>query len=94
VVAKMFLNKEEVKKLMQEKANGNYHEFARQLNIDVAQLHRVLNTKSKAGPKFLGRFMRYCLENDLDFSLYIFLDEPLHACNTRKMANLDSQLTY
>ena len=66
---------------MQEKANGNYHEFARQLGIDVAQVHRVLNRASKAGPKFLGRLMQYCLENNLDFHQYIFLDDPLHGCN-------------
>ena len=77
----MFLNKEKVRELMQKKAKGNYHEFARQLNLDVAQVHRVLNTTAKAGPKFLGSLMKYCQENGLDFKQFIFLDEPLHECN-------------
>ncbi|SFH22183.1 hypothetical protein SAMN05660649_04318 [Desulfotomaculum arcticum] len=80
----MFLNKEKVKKLMSIHAEGNYHEFARQLEVDVAQLHRVLNTKSVAGPKFLGRFMKFCKKNGLDYNEYIFLDKPLHVCSGGK----------
>ncbi|CEP67105.1 Uncharacterized [Moorella glycerini] len=80
----MFLNKIRVKELMQEKANGNYHEFARQLDVDVAQVYRILTKNSKAGPKFLGRFMRFCQDNGLDFRQYIFLEEPLHICNNTK----------
>jgi hypothetical protein len=78
----LFLNKEKVRKLMDEKANGNYHEFSRQMGVDVSQLHRVLNTGSKAGPKFLGKLMRYCQDNNLNFKDYIFLEQPLHACNS------------
>lgn len=77
----MFLNKMKVKALMQVKCNGNYHEFARQLNIDVAQVHRVLNTDSNAGPRFLGQFMKYCQQHGEPFNDYIFLDSPLPACN-------------
>lgn len=77
----MFVNKEKLRGLMKKKADGNYNEFARQLGINVAQLYRVLNTNSKAGPKFLGRLMLYCQVNDLEFKQYIFLEEPLHACN-------------
>ncbi len=68
----MFLEKEKVRELMVTKANGNYHEFSRQLGVDVAQLHRVLNTGSNAGPKLLGKLMIYCQENNLDFNDYIF----------------------
>ncbi|RKO65756.1 hypothetical protein [Desulfofundulus salinus] len=86
----MYLNKEKIKELMQVKAGGNYHEFARQLRIDVAQLHRVLNTQAKAGPKLLGCFMRYCQDNGLDFKQYIFLEEPLHVCNSSQTTVLDT----
>jgi hypothetical protein len=77
----MFINKDKVKELMDREANGNYNEFARQLQIDVAQLHRVLNTESKAGPKMLGKLMIYCNDRNLDFNEYIFLEPPLTACN-------------
>lgn len=80
----MFLNKEKVRELMNNKANGNYHEFSRQLGVDVAQLHRVLNTESKAGPKLLGKLMKYCQKRNLDFYSYIFLECPFHACNEIK----------
>lgn len=81
----MYLNKERVRALMDEKAEGNYHEFARQLDLDVAHVHRVLNANSKAGAKFFGKLMRYCQKNGLDFQHYIFLEEPLHACNSKRL---------
>ncbi|ATO38723.1 UNVERIFIED_ORG: hypothetical protein BDK47_110123 [Anoxybacillus amylolyticus] len=77
----MYVNKDKVKVLMEERANGRYRKFARMLNLDVAHLYRVLNSKSMAGPKFLGRLKKYCDENGLDFEEYIFLDDPLHAVN-------------
>lgn len=77
----MYLNKSKIRILMDSNADGSYREFARQLGIDVAQLHRVLNTESNAGPKFLGKLMVYCEKNNLKFNEYIFLDKPLHTCN-------------
>lgn len=77
----MYLNKQRVRELMRDYADDNYHEFARQLQVDVAQVHRVLNTESKAGPKLLGNLMKYCQSHKLDFNHYIFLEQPLHTCN-------------
>ncbi len=77
----MFLNKEKIKDLMYSRANNNYHEFARQLGVDVAQIHRILNTDCQAGPKFLGRFKVYCNTMDINFDDYIFLDKALPANN-------------
>jgi hypothetical protein len=71
-VKELFLIKEKVRELMAANANGNYNEFSRQLGVDVAQLHRVLNTDSNAGPKLLGKLMIYCQKNNLDFNSYIF----------------------
>ncbi len=89
----MFLNKPKVKELMVIKTkndkypNGNYHEFARKLNVDVAQLHRILNRSiNKAGPEFLGKFMKYCQDEGLDFNEYIFLESSLHAGNEQAAA--------
>ncbi len=68
---------------MKKMSGGNYREFARQLGVDVAQLHRVMNTDSNAGPKFLGKFMIYCNHHQINFNDYIFLDKPLHANNKK-----------
>lgn len=77
----MYLNKRKVKTLMEKEAGGNYREFARQLGVDVAQLHRVLNTESKAGPKLLGKLKLYCDNKGFKFDDFIFLNEPLHVSN-------------
>lgn len=77
----MFLNKSKIRELMNEKANGVYHEFARQMDVDVAQIHRILNTNSEAGARFLGRFKIYCDANNINFNDYIFLESPLHGGN-------------
>ncbi len=78
---KVYIDKDKLKGLMEERANGGYRKFARMLGLDVAHLYRVLNSNSMAGPKFLGRLKKYCDENGLNFEEYIFLDDPLHAVN-------------
>lgn len=70
----MYLKKDRVRQLMALKAKGNYNEFSRQLGVDVAQLHRVLNTESNAGPKLLGKLMVFCKTNNLEFNDYIFFE--------------------
>lgn len=78
----MYLNKSKVKDLMATNADNNYHKFARLLGVDAAQIHRILNTNSQAGPKFLGRFKAYCDRINISFDDYIILDEPLPTDNT------------
>ncbi|NLV16068.1 MAG: XRE family transcriptional regulator [Syntrophomonadaceae bacterium] len=78
----MYLNKKKIRTLMVTKADNNYHKFAHQLGVNVAQLHRILNTNSQAGPKFLGRFKSYCDDAHISFEDYIFLEEPLTVNNT------------
>lgn len=87
----MFVNKDKLKELMAIKTgdsrypNGNYNMMARELGVDVAQLHRVLNSsKHKAGPEFLSRLAKYCLKEGLNCNDYIFLDEPFHGSNGEK----------
>jgi hypothetical protein len=84
----MYVNKKKLRELMILKTgnlkyiNGNYHRFAKQLGVDVAQLHRVMNHPAhNAGPKFLSKLVRYCQKEKLDFQEYIFLDQSLHICN-------------
>lgn len=78
----MYLNKTKLFELMNEKCEGNYNAFARELGVNVAHLHRFLNTAgSEAGPKLLGAVARYCEKLGLDYRQYIFLEKPLTACN-------------
>ena len=78
----MFVDKEKLRELMiKETANekhpkGNYNEFARRLGVNVAQLHRTINTDSVAGPVFLGRLKLFCESKGLNFDDYIFLEQP------------------
>lgn len=79
----MYLNKEKLVNLMVEKCDGNYNAFARELEVNVAHLHRFINTKeSVAGPKLLGAVARYCEKLGLDYRDYIFLSKPLTVCNS------------
>jgi hypothetical protein len=84
----MYVNKIKLRDLMISKTGnakyikGNYHMFAKQLGIDVAQLHRVMNNPGhNAGPRFLSQLVKYCQKENLDFREYIFLERPLHTCN-------------
>jgi len=77
----MKLRKDKVCELMVTYADDNYHQFARLLSLDVAHVHRTLNKKSNAGPKFLGALMVFCNDYGLNFQDYIFLEQPLTACN-------------
>ena len=67
----MYLNKMKLKSLMDKEADGNYNKFARMLNVDVSQLHKIINSSSNAGPKFLEKLMAYCQQNNLDFFEYL-----------------------
>lgn len=78
----MYLNKEKISQLMNEKCDGNYNAFSRELGVNVAHLYRFLNTaESEAGPKLLGAVAKYCERRGLDYREYIFLDKPLTVCN-------------
>ena len=71
----MRINKEKVIALMNEYAKGNYNEFARMLNLNVAHVYRTLvHENTKAGPKFLGALISFCETRDLDYKDYIFLN--------------------
>lgn len=70
----LYLDKLKLRKLLKEKADGNYRQLARELDVDPAQLHRIINSESIAGPKFLGKLMVYCKNHNLDFNNYIFFE--------------------
>lgn len=67
----MELNKDRLWQLLDDVADGKYRQLARILDVQVSQLHKVLNTDSKAGPVFLGQLRKYCKENNLDFDEFV-----------------------
>ena len=69
----MVVNIDELRKLMNENANGNYNEFARQTGIDVGQLYKVLNREVGAGTVTISKLINYIKQNGLRVEDYIFL---------------------
>lgn len=70
----MEINKDRLWKLLDDVAEGKYRKLARMLDVQVSQLHKVLNRESKAGPVFLGKLRKFCKEHDLNFDEFV-LDE-------------------
>lgn len=68
----MTLNYDALKRLLNDAFDGNYNAFARAMNIDVAQLYRILNGNGSVGLKTLNKIVDFCKENDLDIHEYIF----------------------
>ncbi|ANE46288.1 hypothetical protein SY83_08380 [Paenibacillus swuensis] len=67
----MEINKIRVRKLLDEEAAGNYRELARILDVQVSQLHKLINKDSKAGPVFLGKLRQYCIQKGIPFDDFI-----------------------
>lgn len=84
-VTYLLVNKERLRKLMNDRFDGNYNKFARALDVNPAQLYRILENDSQAGALFLGKLMSYCNANSLDFEKYIFLPKPLTGVNTNQI---------
>lgn len=74
----MFLNIKELKSHMEKYHQNSYRRFARALEVEVSQLHRIINKKSKAGVLFLGRLHKYCKKNELEFNDFIFFEENVN----------------
>lgn len=69
----MKVNVTELTSIMNKQAKGNYHLFAKHLNVDVGQLHRVLNGKGGAGAKFISAVLAYCKAEKIPIEQVIFL---------------------
>lgn len=69
----MRLNFAAFDKLFMTKFSGNLHEASRQLNVDISQLHRIINKNTGVGLLFIERFMKWCKANDEKAEDYIFL---------------------
>lgn len=81
----MELNKSELKKLLYERFGGNFTKMAKELNVNVAQLYRILEKNSNAGSKFFGKLMAWCKQNYVDHNVYIYLPELLSVVNDKKI---------
>ncbi|QCR33166.1 transcriptional regulator [Lysinibacillus sp. SGAir0095] len=68
----MYLNKSKLIELMNRQFEGKYRQFARALNVEVSQLHRIINSDSQAGIIFLGKLYKYCKSNKIPFEQFIF----------------------
>jgi len=69
----MKINRENLVFLMKEKADNNYHKFAKMLEIDVAYLHKTINGKCGVGAMFVSKLIIFCKNNSLDFNQYVDL---------------------
>ncbi len=58
---------------MNQYYNGNYSRFAKDLGVDISQLHRFLTTGVGGGKKILGAIIKFCINKGLDFEDYIEL---------------------
>lgn len=66
-------NIKEIKKLIEERFNGNQSEFARAIMVDRTQVSRVIKEGRGAGAQFFGGLMSYCRSRNMDFDRYVFL---------------------
>lgn len=69
----MQLKIDKLKQLMDQNFSSNYHAFARELNIDVSTLHKILNVQISAGLKTINKIIEYLKAQNLEIAEYIFL---------------------
>lgn len=60
--------------LLKEKFDNNQSEMARVLNVERTHLNKMFKCNGKgAGATICGAIIKYCNENNLDYTKYIFL---------------------
>lgn len=57
--------------LMNSFFEGNYHKFARELQVDPSHLYRFMTNGVGGGSKLLGALYKLCMEKGLKFEDYI-----------------------
>nr|DAO42257.1 MAG TPA: hypothetical protein [Caudoviricetes sp.] len=74
-VIKLRINIEAVLQLIEEKFRNNKSFFAETIGVDPSYLNSVLNKKAiDHSPKVCNGIVRYCKQNNLDETKYIFLE--------------------
>lgn len=61
----------EMKKMLDEQFHGDRNKCSLALGITQPTLCRVLGGKSNAGAKLMGNIIKYCTENNIDYTRYI-----------------------
>lgn len=70
----MEVNIEALKKLLEEKFQGNQTTFAEATGLERTHVNKVFKNNGKgAGAIFCGAIIKYCNNNNLDYQEYIFL---------------------
>lgn len=74
-VMKLRVNIEAVLKLIEERFRNNKSFFAETIGVDPSYLNSVLNKKAiDHSPKICNGIVRYCKQNNLNETDYIFLE--------------------
>ena len=83
----MKLNKEALNRLLYDKFDGNYSRLARELQLNVTYVYRVLEKDKNCGAKFFSSVIKWCNDNGMDYNEYIFLLQSFTAVNTTVFIN-------
>ncbi len=71
----MEINIKALKKLLEDKFQGNQTLFAEATGLERTHVNKVFKNNGKgAGAIFCGAIIKYCNENQLDYQNYIFLN--------------------
>lgn len=65
------LNRESLKILLHVRFGGNYSAFARELDVDISHIYRVIKYGTGGGKKIIGAVMNFCRREGLSFEEYI-----------------------
>lgn len=70
-----------IRKLINEKFNGNQSDFARTIGVDRTQICMLLNHGDRVGAKFYGGLLALCEQEGLDYKKYIILPQNVKKIN-------------
>lgn len=74
------LNVKSFSKFVKQHFNNNYSNCAKALSVNSSTISRIVRNKYNGGAIFLNKLMNYCVQNDIDYN--IFLELPLQKCRT------------
>lgn len=63
---------EGIKRLVDERFDGNMNTCSRVLNVTPSTISRVIKGSRNAGSKLIYSVIDYCYKRDLDYRKYIF----------------------
>lgn len=63
---------EGIRRLVNERFDGNMNTCSRVLNVTPSTISRVINGRRNAGSKLIYSVIDYCYKRDLDYRKYIY----------------------